>query len=78
MTVHQYFAGALASLALIFTAIFPDRISPAVACVALSLLYAFTLFVERQEDARIAKFDRRIRDLDEKVQTLMVGRGMGR
>jgi hypothetical protein len=78
MTIHQQLSGALSVVSLILLGIFPNQISLAFAFLAAISLYAFMSYLQKSNDHRIVAFEKRMKDLDEKMNTLMLGSGMRR
>jgi hypothetical protein len=56
----------------------PDSATAALAFVASVALFAFVRWIERKKDERVDHFEMRLRDLQTKVDNLILGKSLGR
>ena len=78
MTIHQKIASVFVTLAFILTAVFPERWSSALAIVGTIALYGTLVFLDLKSDAKDHALAKRLNQLEDKMNGLMISKGMGR
>lgn len=78
MSKHQIFCSAVAGVAIGFLLIYPTSVMLGLVAVTALILYGFTIASEQLTVKRDMTSENRIKEVEQKVELLMIARGMGR
>lgn len=74
MTKHEKLAGSAIAASVVLIAIYPNSVASSILAVVSCLLYGFLAFIDQKE----THLEKQVRELNDKVQSLMLAKGFGR